>query len=61
MYDPSRKFIIDELIYKQIVDYVWAIHFIRLELEFDAGNAPKVPESLIEKKQRTEKEKRKAV
>ena len=51
MYDPSRKFIIDELIYKQIVDYVRSIHFIRAELEYDAGNA-RMRRSLIDKKRR---------
>ena len=39
LYHPQKNIIIDELIYKQLVEYVRGIHFISSAIEYDAGNA----------------------
>lgn len=39
LYDKNGKFIIDELAYQQIVDYVRLIHFIPSRVEHDVANS----------------------
>lgn len=38
LYDPEGKYVIDELAYQQIVDYVRMIHFIPARVEHDVAN-----------------------